>query len=546
MLTAMSKLELTGRLLGATLAGVLATGLLGSPARAVDVSSDIPGVALPGPVATGRLGGPIYDVVYRLSVAPGQVILASLTGTAGTDFDLYVFDSSATTVLSDAGLVAKSAGPTSAESISVPSQLGGTYYLDLNGATDVEGDYRLTVQVVPDQTPPTVSMLLAGGRAATNLLTVPVTVSAGDDLSGVADMAFSADGSTFTGWAAFQRSTTWTFSPGDGLRTLWAKVRNGAGLESAPVTATVTIDTVPPSADALSPAPGASVVGLRPPFTVTFDEPMDPASWSDLGLIVQAADGALVAGDYTYDVERRVGTFVPSSDLVPGALYIVTIGNVTDLAGNRVVPRGSWTVTPLAPVTLEVRASASVVALGGSSRIDVTLAGAPSPASVTVLARPGSSTTFAPLTVLAISDGRASMSVTPDRNTVYRFVYEGPAGVASAQADVRVLVRRSVAFVGAGSARVSSARVGRPVRITAALGPTAPRTSVSLRLYRYDVVRHRWVYAGSRGRSSDAAGRVTLTWTPTSPGLYYWRAVVATTADYAGNVSPVYRWRVSR
>jgi hypothetical protein len=546
MLIIMSKLGLIGRLVGATLAGALAIGLLGGAARAADNSSDIPGIPLPGPVVTGRLGGPIYDVVYRLAVAPGQVILASLAGTGGTDFDLYVFDSSATTVLSNVGLVAKSVGPTSVESISVPSPHGGTYYIDLNGATDAEGDYRLTVQVIPDQTPPTVSMVLAGGRVATNQLTVPVTVSAADDLSGVADMAFSEDGSTFTDWAPFRHSTTWTFAAGDGLRTLWVKVRNGAGLESAPATATVTIDTVQPSVDALSPEPGSNVVGLRPTFTVTFDEPMAPASWLSLGLVVQAADGALVAGEYAYDVERRVGTFVPASDLVPGALYIVTIGNVTDLAGNQSAPRGSWTVTPLVPTGLVARASSSVVVFGGSSTIDVLLAGAPAPASVTVLSRPSSQGTFAPLTVLAISDGRASMSVMPDRNTVYRFVYDAPPGVAPAQADVRVQVRRSVAFVGAGGATVSRARVGATVRITAALGPAAPRTSVSLRLYRYDAVRRAWVYAGSRGRSSDASGRVSLTWTPTSPGAYYWRAVVAATADHVGNVSPVYRWSIAR
>ena len=125
-------------------------------------------------------------------------------------------------------------------------------------------------------------------------------------------MAFSTDGATWTGWVPYQRSATWTFAPGDGLRTLWAKVRNGAGLESAPTTATVTIDTVQPSVDALIPAPGSTVVGLRPPFAVTFDEPMDPASWTDLGLIVQSADGALVPGDYAYDDARRTGTFVPS------------------------------------------------------------------------------------------------------------------------------------------------------------------------------------------------------------------------------------------
>jgi hypothetical protein len=497
-----------------------------------------------GPVATGRLGGPIYDVVYRLTTQPGYVIVASLTGTGGTDFDLYLFDSTATTVLSDVGLVAKSVGPTSSESISAPSRFGGTYYLDLNGATDAEGDYRLTVQAVPDSTPPTVSMVLAGGRSATNELAVPVTMSAVDDLSGVTDMVFSADGSAWTGWAPFQQSTTWTFAPGDGLRTLWAKVRNGAGLESAPTAATVTIDTVQPSVEALIPAPGSSVAGLRPPFSVTFSEPMDPASWSDLGLIVQAADGTLVLGDYTYDDARRTGTFVPSSTMHPGATYVVTIGNVTDLAGNRPAPRGSWTVFPLAPTSLDLRAAPSVITFGGSSRIDLILF--PLPASVTVQSRASSSTAWTLLTDLAIRDGRASMFVAPDRNTVYRFTYAGSGGIAPAQAEVGVRVRRAVTFVGPSGSSASRAQVGRSVRIVARVGPAAPSTSVSFRLYRYDAVRRAWVYAGSKGRSSDAAGRASLTWTPTSPGSYYWRAAVSATADHAANVSSVYRWSVTR
>ena len=88
--------------LSAILGAVLSVALLGGAptvpiAKAADPSADIPGVPLPGPIAAGRLGGAIYDVVYRFSVAPGYVILASLTGAAGTDFDLYLFDDSATT-----------------------------------------------------------------------------------------------------------------------------------------------------------------------------------------------------------------------------------------------------------------------------------------------------------------------------------------------------------------------------------------------------------------------------------------------------------------
>jgi hypothetical protein len=546
----MSKSGFARRLAGPALLGSLAIGLAWTPTASagapLDNPSDIPGVPLPGPVATGRLGGPIYDVVYRLTVAPGSVIVAGLAGSAGTDFDLYLFDASASTVLSDVGLVAKSTRPASAESISAPSPSGGTYYLDLNGATDVEGDYRLTAQVVPDRTPPTVSMVLADGRAATNQLTVAATVDASDDLSGVAEMALSADGTTYAGWTPYRRSTTWTFTPGDGLRTLWAKVRNGAGIESPSTTATVTIDTVQPSADELIPAPGSTVAGLRPTFAVTFDEPMAPASWTDFGLIVQEATGDLVAGDYTYDVARRTGTFVPSSALHPGATYVVTIGNVTDVAGNRLAPRGSWTVTPLAPASLEARAVPSVITFGGSSRIDLVLTGTPEQAVVTVQARPSSSTTFTSPEPLAVADGRATLSVTPERNTVYRFTYAGDSGTASAQAETQVQVRRAVAFVGAGSSSVSRARVGRPVRILAAVRPVTPVASVSFRLYRYNTVRRQWVYAGSRGRRTDAAGRASVTWTPTSPGSYYWRVAVAATTDHAASVSAVYRWSVTR
>jgi hypothetical protein len=224
----------------------------------------------------------------------------------------------------------------------------------------------------------------------------------------------------------------------------------------------------------------------------------------------------------------------------------VTVGAVTDLAGNRPDPLGSWIVTVLAPSGLEARAADPVIVFGGSTTIEVRLAGAPLPAVVAVQSRPSSSTVFDAPTELVMRDGRVSLSVAPVRSTVYRFTYGGNGEVAPAQVDVRVVVRRSVAFVGAGSATVSRARVGKPVQITAALGPAAPRTSVLLRLYRYDTVRRAWVYAGSRGRNSDATGRVSLTWTPTSPGTYYWRAVVAATADHAGNVSRVYRWAISR
>ena len=515
-------------------------------ATASDPSSDIPGIDLPGAVAAGRLGGAIYDVVYHLTVPPGYVIVASLTGTAGTDFDLYLFDATATTVQSDTGLLTKSIGSTSTESITWPSRSGGTYYIDLNGATDLEGDYRLTVQTVPDPTPPVVSVVLAGGRASTNQLTIAATLTASDDLSGVSEMAFSGDGSNYTAWQPFARTATWTFGPGDGRKTLWVKVKNGVGLESAPATASVNLDTLEPSAIAVDPLPGATVVGLRPLFRVVFDEPMIAATWTNLGLIVQSAGGELVGGVYAYDAATRTGTFVPSGPLVPGTTYVVTLGDVTDLAGNRVAPRGSWTVVPIAPTELEVRVSSHVIVPNGSVRFDVSLAGAPAPATIQVLGSPGGATAFVPVATIDIVNGRGLLVVTPNRNTTYRFDYPGAFGVASATVEARILVRRSIVILGSSTTVASRAHVGSSVKLTAAIAPAAAGVSVSFRLYRYDSARRTWLYAGSNGRKTDAKGQASLTWAPSRTGTYYWRAWVGSTADFANNVSPVYRWTVSR
>ena len=515
-----------------------------SPTRAADNTSDIPGIPLPGTVTTGPLGGPIYDVVFRLSVPAGSVIVASLTGTTGTDFDLYLFDSTATTVVSNTGLLTKSIGPTSTEAISWPSRTGGTFYIDLNGASDVLGTYTLMVQFVPDQTPPTLAIRLAGGHRAVDTTAIPVEVFAADDLSGVSEMAFSNDGETWGAWQPFAPTSTWQAPPGDGDKTLWARVRNGVGLVSAAAQATVTLDTVAPSVLSVSPPANSIVSGLRPTFTIQFGEPVNPATWAQYGLIVQSRAGALVAGTYGYDPSTRIGWFVPSTDLEAGAGYIVTVGPVTDLAGNRVASLGSWVVTPLAPSTVTLKASPGVLRLGEATVLTGQATGLGPAASLELSSRPASSDAPVAQSVPVPTDGRVQLTVRPAMNTTYRLGYAGTATIAPSQAEARVLVRRSVELAGLSSGAVRPVRRGTAVRLVAQIAPAAAGVSVSFRLYRYDGARRAFRYAGSWGRRTDAAGHASYTWVPASSGSYRWRVFVAPTPEYANNVSPIYRWTV--
>ncbi|MHB8460919.1 MAG: Ig-like domain-containing domain, partial [Candidatus Limnocylindrales bacterium] len=432
------------------------------------------------------------------------------------------------------GLVAKSTGPTSTESLSVASPLGGTYYLDLNGASNVEGTFHLVVQQVPDNTPPTVSMSLAGGRAATNQLTVPVQVQGADDLSGVVSMSFSLDGVAWTNWTPYQTQTAWTFQPGDGPRTLWARVQNGVGLISPAVSASIVIDTVAPLAVEIQPPPSGMAGGPRPTITVRFNKPMDPASWGAGGLIVQAADGSLVAGAYAYDATTWTGSFVPSAPLTTGALYIATLGMVTDIAGNAPAPLGSWVFTDVAATSMTASASPTTVFAGSSARLTATLGGAPSPATVEVLSRPAGATAFISIGLISLADGQGSLSVAPTSTTTYRVAYAGTSTLGASSADVLVSVRRGIRVTAP-----SSVVAGRAVRVTAFVSP-AGAVGVSFRLYQYDPSHRVYRYAGSWGRLTSASGVAVFDWLPRS-GSWYWRAVVTGTASYATNMSPVVR-----
>ncbi len=515
-----------------------------SPASAAAPESDIPGIPLPGAVATGQLGGPIYDVVYRFTVQPGYVIVAGLTGTPGTDFDLYLFDSTATTVLSNQGLLSKSTGPESNEHLAYPSFYGGTYYLDLNGASDVEGTYTLTVQLVQDTTVPTASLLLANGKASTNSTMVPVNLVASGGIAGIAAMAFSPDGLSFGPWQTYTVATTWTFAPGDGVKTLWAKVRSGVAVESAVVSASVVLDTVSPGVRVITPTPNTSPVGLRPTFTIQFDEPIESATWTSHGLVVQAGNGAQVSGGYSYDPRTMTGSFVPTDNLVPGGQYVVTIGPVRDVAGNEILPLGSWLVAPKIPTSLSLAASASVVVPGAS----VTLSGSASELDgekVTLEARPGGSTEFVRIDQVTVGGGRISTTVVPQLNTTYRLYYPGSAIAAAAtSADVRVLVRRRVALVGVSPATTRTVRAGSSVVLMAQVTPPGGGAHLSFRQYRYDEARRRYVYYRSLGRRSDPFGRASVTWIADS-GRYYWRVAVLPSPEFANNISPIYRWTVT-
>jgi len=79
--------------------------------------------------------------------------------------------------------------------------------------------------------------------------TVDLYLNAWDDNSGVTQMQLSATGTfTDTAWEPYLALKVWTPTGGDGIKTVYARFRDGAGNPSQVVTATFALDTLAPSA----------------------------------------------------------------------------------------------------------------------------------------------------------------------------------------------------------------------------------------------------------------------------------------------------------
>jgi len=110
-----------------------------------------------------------------------------------------------------------------------------------------------------DTTPPTGSITINGGAAATNSVSVTLTLSATDNSGTVSQMQCSNDGVTYSVPEPYATSKTWTLAGGDGTKTVSVKFSDAAANWSSPAGDTITLDTTPPQVVITSPIDGAVI-----------------------------------------------------------------------------------------------------------------------------------------------------------------------------------------------------------------------------------------------------------------------------------------------
>ncbi len=404
------------------------------------------------------------------------------------------------------------------------------------------GNFRLVVAIEHDTVPPAAELRLDGGATATQDQTVRVTLIGTDDLSGVASMQLSVDGVVFGAFVPYTPTFLWSFSAQDGIKQLWARVRDHAGNVSPIATASIRLDTVAPGVVSRDPGPNEVAVGLSPTFTVVFDEPIEPSTWTNQGLVVQRLDGSTVSGTYAWSASSKTGTFVPSSDLAPGEAVTCSLSGITDLAGNPLNPIGTWVVTPLRTHSIIAVPISGVVTAGGTATFHGQIDG-PVFGTLTLQQLVGSIWTSIVGVHIDQTD-RFTVSAQVNENTWYRVHADASQVEApSSSAAIRVVARRGLSLIGASTTTPKVVTLGTTVKAIAQLAPISPNVTVTLTASRYDTTRRAWVTAATL-RQASSAGRATFSWRPTAKGKYQLHLTTPSTTQFGNGISPAYLWTV--
>ena len=171
------------------------------------------------------------------------------------------------------------------------------------------------------------------------------TVDNGGPVAGTVTVAGNRKSATFNPDVDLQYQTAYTV-------TATAGIQDKAGNPLVPDSATFTTtepDTTSPEVVNVTPADGALDLPVGGDVTVTFSEPIEPATLNSgsFGLV----NGGAVPGSLVAATDALSATFTPDGPLAYETPYQVSVtGDVTDTSGNALAPFASSFTTGRAPL----------------------------------------------------------------------------------------------------------------------------------------------------------------------------------------------------
>jgi hypothetical protein len=119
-------------------------------------------------------------------------------------------------------------------------------YWSVDIAGNEETPHNILVDIKLDKTPPKGSLSINNGARYANSTSVNLAPNASDALSGVSQVRYSNDGVwDIEQWETYSTTKAWEMTSGDGGKTIYCQIRDGANNTKA-LQGTIVLDTSPP------------------------------------------------------------------------------------------------------------------------------------------------------------------------------------------------------------------------------------------------------------------------------------------------------------
>jgi len=202
-----------------------------------------------------------------------------------------------------------------------------------------------------DATVPYGSVQINDNDTYTNSISAKLTLTAIDEVSGIAEMRFSNDNISWSSWQPYLPLKNSSLIAGDGNKTVYVHFKDNAGLISEPIFDTIILDTTPPLLNATSPSQNYVINSSKVTATWAgndatsgikqYEIRIDDSHWVNTGTNTTHTFESIADGNHTIEIKVSdnagnlkqetvgfsVSTSHPSSSFLLEAA-IITIGIV--------------------------------------------------------------------------------------------------------------------------------------------------------------------------------------------------------------------------
>jgi hypothetical protein len=179
------------------------------------------------------------------------------------------------------------------------------------------------------------SLIINGSAAITRSSSATLALTATSNAGAIAQMQFSKDGVNYFPFEPFAATRAVTLLPGDGLKTMYVRFKDAAGNVSAPITASISLDTTAPNGGSIINNGGAA-------FTSSKSATLQLTADADVTQMQFSKDGV-----HYFPFEPFAATRVVT--LSPGDGLKTTYVRFKDAAGNVSAPISAGITLDMTP-----------------------------------------------------------------------------------------------------------------------------------------------------------------------------------------------------